>query len=61
MRPKRTFEECCECGEYTGKSGFDEDSLYCESCGAGPFCESCFDIHETDCAATVQPEGEDGE
>jgi len=46
MRLNRGFEKCCECDDYTGKAGFGDDSLYCERCGAGPFCETCFDEHE---------------
>ena len=42
-----TVELCCECGEPTGKAGRGEDSLYCEACEAGPYCEECFDFHST--------------
>ena len=36
-------EECCECGNLTGRAGQAEDSLYTEA-GKGPFCEDCFDL-----------------
>jgi hypothetical protein len=34
-------EECCECGEYTGRAGIGEDSLYTDDC-IGPYCEDCW-------------------
>ncbi len=39
------YEECCVCDEPAGHAGRGEDSLYCDHCGAGPFCEECFDHH----------------
>ena len=39
----RELERCCICDEPTGGAGKDEDSLYCEKCDAGPFCEGCYD------------------
>ncbi len=43
--PKDELERCCSCDEPTGRAGRADDSLYCE-CGAGPFCEDCWDEHE---------------
>ncbi len=40
----RPLEECYVCGKYTGRAGRADDSIYCE-CGAGPFCEECWDGH----------------
>jgi hypothetical protein len=42
----REIERCVECDEPTGRAGRDDDSLYCDVCGAGPFCEKCYDEHE---------------
>ncbi len=39
------FELCCECGAFTGRGGAGEDSLFCEWCEVGPFCEDCFELH----------------
>ena len=39
------FETCCECDGLTDRAGRGEDSLYCEDCEAGPFCNNCFDKH----------------
>ncbi len=38
--PGLTPEECCKCGEYTGRAGRGEDSLYDED--DGPFCPECW-------------------
>lgn len=43
-RVANRFEHCCNCGDKTGKSGKGDDSLYCEVCGKGPFCEDCWYI-----------------
>jgi hypothetical protein len=37
-------ELCCECGEPTGHAGKFNGSLYCDYCGAGPFCDACFQL-----------------
>ena len=42
----REIERCVECDEPTGRAGRDDDSMYCDVCGAGPFCEGCYDEHE---------------
>ena len=47
MEKKRVMvseEQCIACGEFTGKSGLGEDSLY--SGESGPLCEYCFDRQE---------------
>jgi len=41
-------EECIICGESTGSAGKDEDSLYCDFCDSGPYCEKCFDKHDNE-------------
>ena len=33
-------EECMVCGDYTGRAGKHEDSLYIFE--TGPFCEDCY-------------------
>ena len=38
---KQALEVCIRCGEYTGKAGSEEDSIYCDACGMGPFCSEC--------------------
>jgi hypothetical protein len=38
-------EYCCSCKRPTGRAGKGDDSLYCDVCGAGPFCEECYDSH----------------
>ena len=40
-----TLELCCYCGNPTGNAGKDDDSLYCEVCGEGPFCDRCYKRH----------------
>ena len=39
----RNAERCCICDEPTGRAGRGEDSIYCERCEAGPFCENCLE------------------
>ena len=39
------LEFCCKCDEPTGNAGIDDDSLYCEYCCEGPFCDKCFEQH----------------
>lgn len=58
-KPQRDLprEECCECGEYTGKAGRGEDSLYCAACGDGPFCPECFGPYDQ--CETCEPETTD--
>jgi len=34
-------EECVACGEFTGRAGAGEDSIYCDPCDRGPLCEGC--------------------
>lgn len=41
MSNKQHLEYCGECDEPTGRAGKYEDSIYCDSCGSGPFCENC--------------------
>ena len=36
-----TYEECYVCGNYTGRAGIADDSLYIED--VGPFCEDCYE------------------
>lgn len=40
------FEECCVCGSHTGRAGRGDDSIYCDDCDMGPFCEGCWHQHE---------------
>lgn len=49
------LEHCTICDNPTGKAGRGDGSLYCEDCGAGPFCNSCFERHEQDRARGVSP------
>lgn len=44
--PGCTEEHCSQCGERTGRAGRGEDSIYCDECEAGPFCEQCWREHE---------------
>lgn len=39
------LEYCCVCDEPIGNAGRGEGTLYCEFCGGGPYCESCYDEH----------------
>lgn len=39
--PGCTLEECSICGEYTGRAGIAEDSLYDDD-GGGPYCKDCW-------------------
>ena len=41
---EQRLEECAVCGEYTGKAGAGDGSIFC-NCGAGPFCNKCWDGH----------------
>ena len=41
-----TLERCFICDEPTGKAGRFDDSLYCDLCGEGPFCEDHFATHK---------------
>lgn len=43
------IELCCECDEPTGRAGKSDDSLYCEFCEGGPFCEECHGPHVNKC------------
>lgn len=43
--PGCTLEHCGVCDELTGFAGRGDDSLFCESCGAGPFCSECWNGH----------------
>ena len=44
----KTIETCCVCDEPTGRAGRADDSLYCDECDVGPFCEECWDDHHKD-------------
>ena len=46
MKQAVRYEKCCVCGENTDKAGIGDDSLYCDTCDAGPFCEQCWDEHK---------------
>jgi len=37
-------EQCFLCGSLSGKAGKDEDSLYTNEEGVGPFCDHCWDL-----------------
>ena len=52
------IERCCTCDEPTGRAGRMDDSLYCTTCGKGPFCQSCFDIHAPLCARVATLEAQ---
>ena len=43
------LEMCADCGELTGRAGKHDDSLYCVVCDAGPFCETCMEVHDDLC------------
>jgi hypothetical protein len=45
MMPGQRLEECVKCGDYTGKAGPGDGSLYCERDDKGPYCEGCYKIH----------------
>jgi hypothetical protein len=47
---KQSVEMCSVCDQPTGYAGIAEDSLYCEYCGEGPFCDTCYDTHMLTCA-----------
>jgi len=47
MTEAQDLEYCTECGSPTGKAGRGEDSLYCDDCDLGPFCEDCYDKHQS--------------
>ena len=36
-------EMCERCDEPTGRAGESDDSIYCDNCERGPFCEDCVD------------------
>lgn len=38
-------EHCRVCACPTGRAGRGDDSLYCEACDVGPFCEDCWAEH----------------
>ena len=42
---EQSIERCIECDEPTGRAGRSEDSLFCDTCDAGPFCETCHEVH----------------
>lgn len=42
-----SLEYCISCGSATDKAGKADDSLYCEHCDIGPFCETCYAAHRT--------------
>lgn len=44
-RPGSTLEHCLACGDPTGRAGRGDDSIYCDQCECGPFCEKCIDAH----------------
>ncbi len=50
-----TCERCTRCDELTGRAGKADDSLYCDACGAGPFCVWCSQSHN--CAEKLAPPG----
>jgi len=39
-------EICVGCGDPTGRAGKGEDSIYCDPCDIGPFCEGCIEQHD---------------
>lgn len=43
--PGATLEFCLACGDPTGRAGRGDDSIHCESCECGPFCEACMEQH----------------
>lgn len=46
MSETKKHEECSFCGEYTGRAGKGDDSIYIN--GIGPYCELCADITRKD-------------
>lgn len=50
--PEQPYECCDSCGTATEKAGAGDGSLYCD-CGAGPFCEGCYDEHTETCAEWI--------
>jgi hypothetical protein len=49
------IEHCVNCGDPTGKAGEGEDSLFCNACGEGPFCERCDEEHQCRCGLCGEP------
>ena len=43
------LEYCFYCSCPTGRAGRADDSLYCELCDAGPFCDECYEEHLVEC------------
>ena len=48
MSSEMRIERCIECDEPTGRAGKYDDSLYCDECGEGPFCEEHAAEHRCD-------------
>jgi len=44
MQKDLPIEYCVCCGKATGRAGQDKDSLYCDACGRGPYCLSCWEF-----------------
>ena len=44
--PNDIAECCCKCLQPTGRAGRGEDSIYCDHCDSGPYCEECADAHD---------------
>jgi len=52
----RKFAEKCECGVYLN----EDESIFCEKCGVGPFCFSCYSSHSNRCSnLSSKSNGED--
>lgn len=42
------IETCIQCDQPTGRAGRGEDSLYDDETDVGPFCEECWEAHESE-------------
>lgn len=48
------YEICSVCSCETGKAGIGEDSIYCDVCECGPFCDECWIQHNKLDSHTLQ-------
>ena len=58
MATELRLERCCACDNLSGGGGQADDSLFCDRCGVGPFCDECADTHG--CQARVAPAARKG-
>jgi hypothetical protein len=49
------YETCSECGEYTGRAGRGDDSIFTDD-GVGPLCTQCWAAIQPDAAIKLRRE-----